>query len=505
MITSRMLKLLAGCWAVLVSISAHAQAPHEGRLTFVDGEVRVLRGANKLAAPVGLALKPGDIIEVHKASRLVRVELADDTVVDLGPGALVLFQPQLAGHRSRRPSDAYVLAGWAKATASAGRDALVMTPLMEVATKGVALVHVAASGEHAFAEQGGTSIWKRNGQDSRSATLSLGSGELVYAQRGSELIRAADRALASWATGVPLSLRDSLPRRREQINIVSPDTGRPLTPDDVKPWLEAEPALRSALQAQWALLSGRPVASVAPPPRASVRAPQQTASPPHPRAARANASPEPQQALTNTAKVAGQPRAASAVSTPSAASQPDRALLQSLELATFSSAERSAQGGAISPVASADRAGDASVGSISAKAGVLHVTGRFSDTGRSAWGSVGISIAVSPRLDASGYESLRLQLAAAPGVRTLRVRIVGSDSTLRSSGCYPIFDVPVTPQSKTYDIAFSRFAPDLFCGGAGASAAETLRQLVAVEVTDAVRPVVPRAVDFSVGPVGLVR
>jgi hypothetical protein len=176
-----------------------------------------------------------------------------------------------------------------------------------------------------------------------------------------------------------------------------------------------------------------------------------------------------------------------------------------LDFATFKATEQSAQGGGISRVAYAERAGDAAVSALSVVDGDLVVKGQFLAAGRSAFAGVGVltsSPSGSP-LNTSSYRVLRIRLSAAAGVGALRVRLVGTDAAAQLSGCYPVVQQAVTPQAKIYEIALSRFASESYCGSRSVSAAQTLLQLDAIEVVDAASPVRPRAVQFSVGAISL--
>jgi hypothetical protein len=175
-----------------------------------------------------------------------------------------------------------------------------------------------------------------------------------------------------------------------------------------------------------------------------------------------------------------------------------------LEFATFKGTEQTIEGGVITRVVYAERGGDAVLSSMSVVDGDLFISGMFAATGRGAFAGIGmIANAPSGPFNASSYRFLRLRLSAAPGVNMLRVRLVGPDAGAQLSGCYPVVYQAVTPQVKVYDIALTRFAAEGYCGTRGISAAQTLPQLDAIEVVDAVAPVRPRAVQFSVGSIAL--
>ena len=160
-----------------------------------------------------------------------------------------------------------------------------------------------------------------------------------------------------------------------------------------------------------------------------------------------------------------------------------------LDFAAFSGIEQTVQGGPIVRVAYAEVAGDASLSSVSVENGELLVNGRFTAKSNSRWAGVGVLIgAPSAAIDAGGFKALRIRLSAVPGVEKLRLRLTGSDEEAVQSGCYPIFVQAVTPQLTDYEIEFSRFAPERFCGARGVPLTVTVSRLSGVEVVDAAGP-----------------
>ncbi len=195
---------------------------------------------------------------------------------------------------------------------------------------------------------------------------------------------------------------------------------------------------------------------------------------------------------------------ASTPQTSTSGAKPPATPLPPYDFARFEGIEQSVQGGVIVRVAYSERPGDASYSLLSVEGGALMVKGQFSDKGQSAWAGVGVRVdAPVVALDARAYKSLRVRLSAAPGVDKLRVRLAGTDEQVLQSGCYPVTFQDVSPEPKDYDIAFSRFAPESFCGPRGIPVSATLSGLGGVEIVDAVSPVSPRAVQFSVGNIEL--
>jgi hypothetical protein len=490
MIFLQPLSVLALVLAVCIAAPCRAQTPTEARLTIVDGDAALIRGSSRAAAPVGLALRAGDIVETGKATHLVRIEFVDRTILDLGPRTLVLLRPPLASRHAGQKPSAYVLSGWAKVTAPPSGEASVLAPVLEVKASGSVVVNVLPQEAYAFAESGQGLASARGDVPTDKAAVAL-AGEQFVAASDNE-VRLVSQAPTSWVRDVPVGLRDRLPRRFDQYANadVAPAEGRAVNAADIEPWLRSEPALRGALRPRWdALLRDAEAKAVVPPsPRL----------PPAPVPATRSASVLPAQPPTLPVQPPPTLPAPSAVAPP--------VVTERLDVATFTGPDRSAQGGLITPIAFAEREGDASYAPLAHQNGELLVKGQFNDKGQSAWGGVGLTVNTPAAVDASSYKVLRIRLAAAtPGVRSLRVRLLGVDRRLQRSGCYPVFAQAVSMQMRSYDIPLDRFAPDEFCGTAGASAASTLSQFFGVEVADALRPVEARAVQFSIGSVSLLK
>ena len=85
--------------------------------------------------------------------------------------------------------------------------------------------------------------------------------------------------------------------------------------------------------------------------------------------------------------------------------------------------------------------------------------------------------------DFTGYTTLRINLASSTRTQ-LQVKIGGNEPAVRDAGCYPVLVVNVTPTLTAYDLNIAEFAPRSFCGNAGRTIAQTISNVVAVEVED---------------------
>lgn len=197
---------------------------------------------------------------------------------------------------------------------------------------------------------------------------------------------------------------------------------------------------------------------------------------------------------------------AAAVQTPAASAAP-RATPAAAELtwATFGPATATTtQGGYINTFSYSEKPGDVAMDALAITGDLLHVRGNFAAKGASAWAGLGVSIEAGNNqpMDASGYKTLRIRLAAPNGAK-LRLRLNGTDVKVRDSGCFPSFSQAVTAKDTVYEIPLARFTPEAYCGANGATVAKTLPRFAMVEVADTSDPVKSRASHFSIGSIAL--
>jgi len=176
-----------------------------------------------------------------------------------------------------------------------------------------------------------------------------------------------------------------------------------------------------------------------------------------------------------------------------------------LTWATFGPATATTvQGGFINTFSYSEKPGDVAMDPLSTTGDMLQVRGNLIAKGASAWAGLGVSVEAGNNqpIDASGYKTLRIRLAAPNGAK-LRLRLNGTDVKARDSGCFPSFTQVVTAKDTVYEIPFSRFAPEAYCGANGATVAKTLPRFAMVEVADTSDPVKSRNVQFSIGAISL--
>ena len=228
--------------------------------TIVESFTLLIRDASKLALAEGVRLLPGDIVETTPQAALLRLELADGTLVDLGPATRLMLAPALApgkpGERPRRSPLIYVLQGWVKLTAAAdvAEDKLQLTlPGLELSgVSGRVVVAVQARGMQAFAESGPVGVANVADGAGGAAAVKLKTGGFL-SRSGSDKPVALPRPPAEFIQQVPRAFLDSLPARAERFkgrDVAPKSLGAP-SYAEVQPWLVAEPALRLRFLTQW--------------------------------------------------------------------------------------------------------------------------------------------------------------------------------------------------------------------------------------------------------------
>ncbi|RYF83857.1 MAG: hypothetical protein EOO29_01790 [Comamonadaceae bacterium] len=258
--------LAAALWLALAT--AALASPLPALVSILDGDAVLLRDSGRFALAEGVRLGSGDLIETDAKARLLRLEFADGSLVDLGPGTRVLVAPRLGTRATAAAPQLYVLQGWFKLStpATSGQapalPPLVFTPAQALTLpSGQQVVSVEAAGVQAFCEAGGVTLQSRAAKAATSVKLKAGEYFAQSPQAG-----ATDKAVvtprppSAFIQAVPRSFLDPLPLRAALFKgrDVVPKRLADLAYDDVSDWLSAEPALRSYFVGQWRALARRP-------------------------------------------------------------------------------------------------------------------------------------------------------------------------------------------------------------------------------------------------------
>jgi hypothetical protein len=245
--------------APMLARAAAAAAPL-GLVTIVDGGDAVLvRDTGRFALAEGVDVQAGDIVETTPRVGIVRLELADGSILDLGPDTRLLLAPKLRDAKRTRASGAYLLGGWLKLAHGTGPAPLgVASALGDVTTgAGSTVAHVENASLVLFQESGQSTIAEA-GAPSGAASRALKGGETYALRDGKASVQA--RPDAAFVGLLPSAFRDTLPARAGRFASAH-RAAKPLpapTYADLEPWLMGEPALRASLLPRWRRLAAVP-------------------------------------------------------------------------------------------------------------------------------------------------------------------------------------------------------------------------------------------------------
>lgn len=228
---------------------AAAATPAIGIVTIADGEVSVLRDTERYAGAEGLRVRADDIVVTGEKTRLVRIELADGKVLDLGPATQLMLQPRALARDAERTATVYLAAGWVKLAAPWNQTApavLAGPRLDAVRVGGTLIAHAAPDLAWLFVETGVAEAVP-HAEGRRAAPLALRDADSLL-QRGGNAPESGRLPPAEMLAKMPRPFTDTLPRRSARFadQAFDPSKGSPAAYADVAPWLNGEPALRAA-------------------------------------------------------------------------------------------------------------------------------------------------------------------------------------------------------------------------------------------------------------------
>lgn len=247
--------LLRSIVVVAALLPAWSGAAPVGLVTIVDGEAAaVLRGTQRHAVAEGLRLQADDIVRTGAGTRLLRLELADGTTLDLGASTELLLQPGAA--LGGRAATLYLARGWLKIGAkpgdSDGVGGIAAAGFDLGKVSGGTVVHLAPQALLVFVESGAAELGERGEGRAGNAQV-LRDGD-AFVRRGSAPGAVLKRPPADLLQDLPRGFVDSLPRRaaRFQNTRVEPGPGEEAGYDEVAGWINGEPALRQAFLPRFA-------------------------------------------------------------------------------------------------------------------------------------------------------------------------------------------------------------------------------------------------------------
>lgn len=249
-----MLRIAVVAFMLCAASSAAFAADVLGIVTILEGNSALYRGPGRAVVAEGVRLAGGDIVDTA-AGTFMQIELADGTVMQLGPATRVFFAPYFARQRGDR-GGLYVLAGWVKLSTpkpnvASTAIAEIRTPVFDVAAlSGTLVMNVAADGT-AFVENGDSRLAERQAKGP-ATTVALKAGEF-YARKPNARGGVAARPTQEFVGAMPRGFRDTLPLRSDRFR----ERDTPIKPAsdfsyaDVEAWLKSDPLVRRQLMQRW--------------------------------------------------------------------------------------------------------------------------------------------------------------------------------------------------------------------------------------------------------------
>lgn len=244
----------AGLLALLGALPVWCAAASIGIVTIAEGEASVVREAQRFAVAEGLRVHDEDIVRTGPDARLLRLELADGSTLDLGPDTELMLQPRAAGRFGERAATLYLMRGWLKVASGAGALTGIASAAADLHTlAGTAVLRVAPEAVLVFVESGQARV----SEPDTASEMALAEGD-AFVRRGRASATSARRPPADLLQGLPRSFADSLPRRtaRWQARPVEPGAGTPVSYAEVARWIDGEPALRALAVPRFATRAG---------------------------------------------------------------------------------------------------------------------------------------------------------------------------------------------------------------------------------------------------------
>lgn len=247
--------VLAALCCVLAVGHAAAAPPPAYRFTLLEGDALVIDGARAFAAAPGLVLKPLAIVETRADSRLVRIEFADGSMVDLGPQTRIMLAPRGFAPREKMSPALYLLAGWVKQTSATGAPAAgLVTPALDLLPfSGIVVVHASAPLNRVFVEAGRARLVERRRGGERPAVAS----DEMYAAEAGAAGSVSPRPSADFIATMPRMFRESVPSQAARFQDDAVEAAALPAPEyaALRDWLVAEALIRRDFPRRFAVLA----------------------------------------------------------------------------------------------------------------------------------------------------------------------------------------------------------------------------------------------------------
>lgn len=245
--------------AALIPLASPASAAPGGRLTYLEGQVRVIRDTRVLAAAPGLAVAEADLVETAPGAYAL-LEFPDGLRLGLGAGSrLMLRTLNPRGKDSAR--EFALLGGWLKAQSippadapprSAG-DYRVAAPALALQWREASFIFQAeAAGNAVFVEAGKLRAATVDARGRAATPAEVGAGRFV-SLGADRTLAGAERPGQPFVAAMPRPFRDPLPpllARFGEREVEARSLGE-VDYAAVAPWLQGPQAWRGGLVARF--------------------------------------------------------------------------------------------------------------------------------------------------------------------------------------------------------------------------------------------------------------
>ena len=225
--------------ALLLLFPFSPRTQEAGRVTLVEGALRVIRGTTVLQAKEGMSVRQGDILESSDTG-FAQVELAGGPIVALGPASRIFLFSQHAG------AELVLLSGWLKGESSPSSGACrYASPLLAATSQGGSIVLHAAAATEIFVEYGSAAIAVVNPDGRLGQTTQAKGG--FFSRRPGKAVTTAPRPDAAFVSALPRAFRDTLPSRLTHFAgkpPIEPKRDHEVSYPEVQPWLTMAHAWR---------------------------------------------------------------------------------------------------------------------------------------------------------------------------------------------------------------------------------------------------------------------
>lgn len=216
--------------ALLLAMVLPATAQEAATVTFLEGPLRIIRGAAVMRAPEGSRLNSGDILESGPKG-FVQLELPGGAVLAMGPTTRLFLLSR---------TEPVLLSGWFKAEigAKAGNYRIAAPRLGAATHDGTVVINAAGDSTSLFVESGAAAISSVSPDGYLSSGRNAKGGDF-FSRRSGRDFGTAGRPDPNFVQAMPRAFQDTLPSRLAKFagRRIEPTRDHEVSYDEVQAWL----------------------------------------------------------------------------------------------------------------------------------------------------------------------------------------------------------------------------------------------------------------------------